>query len=167
MITDSPYQVEKETLTPAEGIIAGLVAGAMMAAFVFIIQSISGILLRDLFLNLGAFVLVQIEASEKVLLSLGITVHFLFAGLLGLLYAACQQRIPVSGLIIVGIFYGFFIWILEGIFVSHLFPETLRQLVRSWPWLIACLLYGSSLAVYTIISMIRHPTKAELEFPKD
>ena len=83
-------------------------------------------------------------------LVVGLVLHLSLGALFGILYAACQQDIPIRGLIAVGVFYGFVLWIAGRFLVGPFIGEALRMTVRSWPWLLACLLYGLCLTAAAV-----------------
>jgi len=165
VITDSSYQFEESALTPRLGLISGLAIAMFMLAFVFVLQPISGLSLRELLAQIGAVVPGALALEENLILLLGGLVHGLLGALFGLLYALCQQRVPVRGLIGVGLFYGFLLWVVGGLLIGSFLAETLRAMVRSWPWLLACLLYGLCLAACAIWAEQHRPVQAVV--PKD
>ena len=57
---------------------------------------------------------------------------WLLGAIFGSLYGACQLRVPIRGLVAVGIFYGVFLWVLTNLIGWLAFPVTASQ-IRSWP----------------------------------
>jgi hypothetical protein len=84
-----------------------------------------------------------------------------------LLYAVCQQRIPVRGLIAVGIFYGFILWIVGSLIIGMLLSRELRVVLRSWTWLGACVLYGLGLAGAAVWAEATRSKGESVVVPKD
>ena len=167
MISDTPYQIGEPVLTPRAGMAAGLVAAMGMLAFVVVLQPVSGLWLRDLLAQSGGIVLpasATLEGNISALLT-GAGLHVLLGALFGLLYAACQQRVPARGLIGVGLVYGFFLWLVGSLLIGSLFGEALRAMVRGWPWLLACLLYGLCLAIAALWVESRRPAGMTIVIP--
>ena len=168
MISDSPYDAGESVLTQRCGIASGLVAAVLMLAIVFALEPISGLSLRYLLMRIGSVALPGgVRSQETLVLSAGVALHALLGALFGLVYAACQQRIPPRGLISVGIFYGFVLSIVGNLLVGSLFGEALRATVRAWPWLLACLLYGLCLSAVAIWSESQRPAGATIVASKD
>jgi hypothetical protein len=71
-------------------------------------------------------------------------------GVLGLLYGACQLRVPIRGLLAVGVFYGVFLWVLTNLFGWILFPQAAAQL-RSWPGICVFVLFSSLLGLTSVV----------------
>jgi hypothetical protein len=93
-----------------------------------------------------------IAAGIGVLCGLGI--------LGGVLHAASQQRISAFGLFSVGAFYGVFLWVIGGLVSMPVGGGELRRLIRSWPWLSACLAYGMWLSLVAAWADRRRPAAA-------
>ena len=85
----------------------------------------------------------------------------------GLMYALCQQRAPLHGLAAVGLFYGFFLWLIFGVLLGGfiLDPMTAEDL-HSRRGLMGGLVYGATLACGAIIWTTTHP-QAVRQLPKD
>lgn len=165
MISDSTYDFEDTILPPRFGLVAGLVAATLMLVLVFVFQPITGLSVRGLLAQVGT-VIGPDTAAESVLVFLGLLLHGLLGAMFGILYALCQQRVPAHGLIAVGLFYGFFLWIGGSLVIGIFLSESLRLVVRSWPWFWACLGYGVCLA-FIAIWIERQRPAAEMIVPKD
>ena len=164
MVSDSPYHVSELVLTPPAGMLAGLTGSVLMMGTVAALQRVSNLELMHLLAQIGN--VFPITADPQGVAYVGVAVVLLVGALLGLLYAASQRRVPTRGLIAVGIFYGFVIWVVGSLIVGTIFSETLRSTLRSWPWLAACLVYGLCLAAASIVVVRRHPSSVIL-VPKD
>lgn len=90
-----------------------------------------------------------------------------FGVVAGLMYALCQQRAPLHGLAAVGLFYGFFLWLIFGVVLGRFIfdPDTAQEL-HSRHWLWGGLAYGATLAAGAIIWTVTHKQQA-LNLPKD
>jgi hypothetical protein len=168
MISDSPYHVDRSMLTPWAGMATGLVAAMVMIVLIALLQPVSGLGWVETLIKIGR-VFLPLSAypiGDGTVALIGLGFHFFLGALLGMFYAICQQRIPARGLITVGIFYGFVIWVAGGLFIGPLFGADLLKPFRSWPWLLACLFYGLCLAVGAIWSEKRKATITAI-LPKD
>lgn len=121
------------TLSPVQGLLAGFFSGMLMFIFLIILTYPISI---EIFLSSGYLLLL-------------LSTHLIGSSVLGLLYALCQQDAPNNMLISVGLFYGFFIWI-----IGHLFRYTLLipEFISSSHWLWGCLLYGFILSIWSILA---------------
>jgi len=164
MISDSTYDFEDIVLTPRSGLVSGLMGAALMLILVLALQPITGFSLQTLLAQMGA-VIWSDTATENVLVTLGVLLHGLLGAIFGLLYALCQQRVPARGLITVGLFYGFFLWVGGSLIIGVFLSESLRALVRSWPWFGACLGFGLCLATSAI--WVERHRPAQTIVPKD
>jgi hypothetical protein len=168
MISDSPYHVDRSMLTPRAGMATGLIAAMVMIILIALLQPVSGLGWVETLMKIGR-VFLPLSAypiEDRIVALIGLSFHFFLGALLGLFYAVCQQRIPARGLIIVGVFYGFVIWVVGRLFISPLFGADLLKPFRSWPWLLACLFYGLCLAVGAIWSEKRKAPLTPI-LPKD
>ena len=113
MITDSPYRDQELVLTIPMGACAGLVAASMAVMLVMVLQPLSGISYTEGLRQVGAVLLPVSSPSltNSVRIVAGLVLHLSLGMFLGVLYAACQQDVPVRGLIAVGVFYGTVLWI--------------------------------------------------------
>jgi hypothetical protein len=157
MISDSPYQVGGQVLVVRAGIIFGVISTMIMLLLLAIIQPLSGFGLVDFLTHIGdIFVPISTFPNKLSLqVEVGFLIHLLLGALLGLLYAVCQQRIPSRGLLAVGIYYGFIIWVVDRFFITPFFNEYLRTILGSWSWLSACVLFGLSMAFASILMINR------------
>ena len=74
-------------------------------------------------------------------------------GLLGIFYGACQLRVPIRGLVAVGIFYGIFLWILTNLVGWLLFPAT-TEAIRSWPGFGLFVSYSAGLGLLSVLATL-------------
>jgi hypothetical protein len=164
MISDSTYDFEDIVLTPRAGLVSGLLGAAFMLVLVLALQPLTGFSLKTLLAQIGTVIWFD-KATENVLLILGLLFHGLLGAIFGWLYALCQQRVPAAGLIAVGLFYGFFLWVGGSLIIGIFLSEDLRGLIRSWPWFGACLWFGLCLAASAIWAERHRPT--QIIVPKD
>jgi hypothetical protein len=164
MISDSTYDFEETVLTPYTGLINGLIGAGLMLILVLALQPLTGFSLKTLLAQMGVL-LWPGTTTENVQVALGVLLHGLLGAIFGLLHALCQQRAPARGLIGVGLFYGFFLWIVGGLMIGAFLNETLRGMVRSWPWFWACLCFGLYLAISALWLERQRPSQAIV--PKD
>jgi hypothetical protein len=100
-----------------------------------------------------------VPQGQAVLLPLGL--------LAGGMYALCQQRAPGHGLLAVGLFYGFFLWLIFGVLLGGLMAASpLKEELHSQRWLLAGLAYGTTLAFSGLLVKWTRP-KTERALPKD
>lgn len=164
MISDSTYDFEDTILPSRFGLVSGLIAAALMLGVVLALQPLTGFSLNALLARIGAVIWFD-TAPENSLVLLGLLVHGLLGGIFGMLYALCQQRAPVRGLIAVGLFYGFFLWVGGSLIIGMFLSENLRAMIRSWPWFWACLGFGLCLAASALWVERQRPAAAIV--PKD
>ena len=158
MISDAPYQSGVMVLSPAKGALAGGVGAILTLLIVTLLRTMSGISAIDI---LASFSIGIENGTNDLIISATI---YLFAGfLLGLLYALCEQHGPPLALMFVGIFYGLLLWVLSGIIFGTLLSESGRGILRSWPFLLACLVYGLWLALVAVFSMKHNPIATDLQ----
>jgi hypothetical protein len=162
MISDSPYQTGELLLRPLEGAVAGFAGSLVMLAAVSA-------------LNPGASgsASVWIEwlgrlypgAAQSRGLA-GLAIHGLLGAVLGILYAASQQRIPRRPLLGIGAFYGLLLWIGGRIVLGWLFSTPVRDVVHSWVWLAGACVFGITLALSAAWADARRPAPA-VSAPRD
>jgi hypothetical protein len=155
VISDSPYEAGELALKPTAGIAAGILGGLVMLAIVQVLGPILGIGAGDV---LGAIGTAVAPGGQTVLV--GLVVHLVTAGVLGLMYSASQQRIPARGLVGVGVMFGLLVWIFGGLVAGWLMGEGVREALRSWSWLAACLGFGLTLAGMAVLAGRRTGTRA-------
>lgn len=168
MISDSPYNLDDLVLSPLGGILAGLFAAFVMLSVVVVLQPYSGISVEQILGQYARFVLPERfeNMQATTLLGIGLGVHLLIRVLLALLYSVCQQTAPTRGLVAVGIFYGFIIWMTGSVLFGMFFYDEWKVTGRSWTWLFANLLFGICLAATAIIAEKIRPS-AVVALPKD
>ena len=133
-----------------------------------LLQPLTGISVENVLKPLATLVLPkQFEQVEPATLGMiGLGVHLLLRGLIGMLYSVCQQRVPTKGFVAVGIFFGFIIWITGSVILGFVFGEGWRETSRTWTWLLANITFGFCLALTTIIAAKIRPA-ATVAVPKD
>jgi len=146
-------------LGPISGLLGGLTGAGLMLAFIALTQSLTRVGVADVLTALGAV------GNIGSHLMVGGALHFSIGGVLGLLYALCEQRGPRRGLIFVCAFYGFVLWVLGAVIAASFLNEAARGTLRTVPFLLACLFYGLWLALLAIWADSRHP--AATAVPKD
>lgn len=164
MISDSTYDFEDTILSSRFGLVSGLIAAALMLGVVLALQPLTGFSLKALLAQIGTLIWLD-AAPENLLVILGLLVHGLLGVIFGVLYALCQQRAPARGLIAVGLFYGFFLWVGGSLIIGVFLSENLRAMIRSWPWFWACLGFGLCLAASALWVERQRPAAAIV--PKD
>ena len=152
MIADSPYDFSGLLIKPLVGVIIGLIGAGLMLGVIVLLEPITNLALENLLTQITQVLLPNKLASNCASCDpfVGLVGHFIFGMVFGLLYALCQQTIPVRGLVGVGIFYGFVIWIVGSLLIGMLFGESLRQALRSLPWLLSHLVFGLTLSISAI-----------------
>lgn len=75
------------------------------------------------------------------------------SALFGVLYGACQLRVPIRGLVAVGIFYGVFLWVLTNLVGWLAFPVSISA-IRSWPGIGMFILFTASLGFLSVLITI-------------
>ncbi len=149
MISDSPYRSGDLMLKPLEGLLAGMGGALLMLALLQVFNPVSH-MPPGLALTRIGLVAVPADATSEALMAMGLALHLAVAGLLGLLYALSQRRIPDRGLIGVGLLFGFVIWAVGSLIIGRFLEPAVREVLRSWPWLLAHLLYGLTLTAAAI-----------------
>lgn len=152
MIADSPYDYSGLLLKPVLGIVIGLVGAGLMLLVLAIFEPLTGLSPADMLSQIT-----QVLLSDKAASScagcdpwVGLAGHLLLGLIFGLLYALCLQSVPVRGIVGVSVFYGFVIWVVGSLLIGLLIDESVRTVLRSWPWLVAHLGYGILLALAAI-----------------
>lgn len=158
MITDSPYESGSLVLKPLEGILAGLTGALAMMGAMFLLHSYSLNGFIGTLTRFGAFIPGAGVGGGALLLLFG-------GGVMGLLYALCEQRIPTRGLIGDGLFYGFFLWVLFGLILGAFGGEPVRSLMRTWVFLIELLVFGLSLSIFSLV--VKKYRSASSTLPRD
>jgi hypothetical protein len=164
MISDSPYDNGELALSPLVGLVGGLLGSSLMLVVVIVMQSITTIGVTDI-VNTTGSIWAGNDLESVALFNIGLIAHFTTGGVLGLLYALCEQRGTRGGLLFVGIFYGFILWIMGTVIILPILDENARAVLRTWPYFIACLIYGLTLAAIAIWVDKRKPAGAVV--PKD
>ena len=160
MISDSPYRTGEPAITPAKGVLAGLVGAGFSLGVIALLQSLTGTTVYAV-LSMG------VAGRYSPEISLLIRAAFvMFVGMIcGLLYAICEQRGPRGALLFVGLFYGFLLWILGAVITGSFLSEAARTVLRSLSVLSACLVYGIWLSLVAVWSGRKNATGAVV--PRD
>lgn len=166
MISDSPYKVGTRVLSPVAGLYTGFIATILMLGLLFALQPLSEFRLTTTLTDIGRLLSPRLYSSTNGIapLLVGLGSLAIVGTLLGLLYAMCQQSIPTPGLIVVGLFYGFVLWVLGKLITGIFFNQIAQSSTPGWLWLLAWLLYGLCLAV---ASTLRPSGKSMQVLPKD
>jgi ribose/xylose/arabinose/galactoside ABC-type transport system permease subunit len=144
MIVDSTADEGDLVSRPSVGAAAGVVGALAMLAVVAFVQGTEP--LENWLDQVGrALRLPGLPAWPAVPAAVGL--HLAVGAVLGALHAACQQRTAVSGLIVVGAFYGFLIWLIGGLVVTRWWQPA-PPLSTWWPGLAANLAFGVVLGTW-------------------
>lgn len=156
MLTDSPYRVGEPLFRPWQGVLNGLMGGALMLACVAAFASTSGVSAMASFEAVGA----ALGAAEP--LTTGLAAHLIVSVCLGVLHAACLGDGVVKGLVGVAMFYAFVTWIVGGFLTTLTLGEELRPVVRSFPWFFGHVAYAVPLMTASLIAHARRAGKADV-----
>jgi len=147
MVSELPHDAGELISRPGAGAAAGAVAAVLMLALLAAVYGQDSV--RAWVEDVG---MVLLPASLRTATSLAIAgsiVHLAVGGLLGALYAACQQRTSTSGVFVVGAFYGFIVWLVGYLVLVRLFHVGPR-LLPTWSGLLVILAYGLVLAAWAV-----------------
>lgn len=153
-MSDAPYDADRLALTTGWAIVGGAVASAVTAGSVAALATVSGLDLGRLFAGIGEFVGFGGGARTVA----GVAAFLVMSLVFALLYGMSQQVAPPRGLLIVGLFYGFLLWIAMGRIFGWVFSEHLESMFRAWGWLAGCIAYGLALATTAIAYQATHQT---------
>lgn len=169
MISDSPYKAGTPVLSPIGGIIAGILATMAMLMFSAIVQPLAGQNVTALLARVGSLNPISngSNAQSAMPVMVGIGIYLVVGALFGLLYSVSQRPIPAPRLMGIGIFYGLLIWIAAGVIGGAFLGEALRGVLRTWHYLLACLLYGFCLALGATLAQSKSPPSDKIVGPKD
>jgi hypothetical protein len=160
MVVDSPYRSTELVLAPWVGVLLGALGVLpILVAFrgLALVGGVSDVALLE---GVGAL-LIRAPGSVPVAVRVaGFTLLAAIGGVGGLLYAASQARAPLRGLVVVGLFYGFLLWMVSRVLLGGLLPASIRHLVHSGSWAAACVSYGLWLAAAAALSQRLRPWKA-------
>lgn len=162
MLSDSPYRMKESALTPGGGIVTGLAASLVMLLVISLLRPFSGLSVSDLLAHVEQAVIPGGAAFQSHSRLLAGGLYMLIGAVLGLLYAVSQERIPIRGLVAVGVFYGVLIWVASRVLTSLFFGSVLRPALRSSAWFLACVLYGVVLAAGAVWAQRRPGTTASI-----
>lgn len=140
-------------LKPRQGIPAGLVAGAGMILVWALFAQLFGPGADMLIDTIAATVLgddVIISGWQPQMLIVGLTIHFVIAILLGVLYAVSLDRLPLREALLVSTFYGLTIWFVSSFIVAGWFNDAIEAFIRTWWGFLAHLGYGFLLGAYAV-----------------
>lgn len=138
--------------SPGAGALAGVVAAGLMLG---VLAGLEGQDAVAVWLTRTARVALSSPAMTSVQLTLaGLSIHLAVGSLLGALHAACQRRTATRGLLVVGAFYGFVLWVTSVLILGrglHAGPPLLGR----WAGLLMCVAYGLVLAGGAILGQWR------------
>ncbi len=142
MLSDSPYDLPEAVLPLPAGALMGGVGAVAMVAVAAVWHSAARYLegVAAGFVPAGRF-------PAETMVIVGVGVHVVVGGLLGLAYASSQRRAPTAALLASGIAFGVLLWVVGRIVVLVVDQQSVRETVRSWAWLAACVTYGEVLAL--------------------
>lgn len=152
MITDSPYDYRGLLLKPRIGITIGLLGAGLMLLVLALFEPLNGLSPSDMLSQITHVLLSKETAANCVSCDpwVGLIGHMFLGIIFGVLYALCLQTVPNRGIVGVSVFYGFVIWVIGSVLIGLLIDESVRAVLRSWPWLVAHLIYGIFLALVAI-----------------
>ena len=127
-------------LSPLSGLLAGIVGSVLISCGIVLLKLIANITV------IGPLTLKTENSIVNLLIYSGVD------GILGVLYALSAQNGPKHAMIAVGLYYGFFLWILWNIIAGVLLDSAARSMLHSWSFLLASLVFGLWLAVVALFS---------------
>ena len=145
MIADSTYDTGELVSRPLAGAPAGVAAAALILGVLAALDGPGAV--RAWLTGSGAVLLPASLQTPAILVIVGGIAHFGVGSLLGALYAACQQRTTTSGLFVVGVFYGFIVWLVGYLVLARLFA-TGPALLPTWSGLLVMVAYGLVMAAW-------------------
>jgi hypothetical protein len=161
LLSDSPYETNEPVLSPGGGMLAGVAGSLLMLLVISLLRPYSGLSAGDLLIRLGQSVIPRGVALRSDAFVFATDILYAFVGAaLGVLYALSQDRIPARGLMVVGVFYGIAIWVVSRVVTPLLVGSALMPALRSYPWFVACLVYGLCLALFATWVDSRRPKSA-------
>lgn len=165
MIADAPYRFGEFALRPRAGAGAGLFGAVLMLGILAVLSPASGLQVSEVLTRIASVIPLGGHLAATPTQMLGLGVHAGVGAVLGLLYAAAQQSLPLRRLAWVGLFYGVLVWIVGGFIAGWAIDDILRRTIRSWPWLVACLGYGLTLAFTAAWAQARRVRPAAVAQP--
>ncbi len=147
MIADAPYLSSKLVLHPLKAALVGCAGSLMMLLALVATSLLRPFSVRSLLEALGA-----LATNRDGAVWVGLVVMVAVGALLGALYGASQERIRTAGLVVVGASYGTLIWGVGGLILRLFESPAIRNLAHTWHWLIACVVYGLTLGLASIMS---------------
>jgi hypothetical protein len=162
MVSDAPYDAPEPALPVALGAPVGAAGALVMLAAAALWLPVSAYL-RGVARVIAPDGWVD---AEVVALAAGTGVQAAVGGLLGLVYASSQRRAPTPAVVVGGVAFGIMVWVGARVGVGWVGHETVRQTVRSWGWLCACVAYAQVLAVAALCWQRWRPAAVRVA-PKD
>jgi hypothetical protein len=147
VVFDSAYDAGELIGRPGAGAVAGAAAAVLMLALLAGLHGQDSV--RAWVDDAGKVLLPASLRNATSLAIVGSVVHLAVGGLIGALYAACQQRTSTSGVFVVGAFYGFMVWLVGYLVLVRLFHIGPR-LLPTWSGLLVMLAYGLVLAAWAV-----------------
>jgi hypothetical protein len=169
MISDSPYPSEELALPLWAGAVAGAAGAALMllplAWLTPDVPAAAGSFAERLMWVVGRGPM----RFHRALFGPdgGLLFHGVAGTVLGLLYASSQRRSPPRGIVAVGIFFGFLLWVVSGPILGVLVGERIAGDFRSLAWAIACLTFGVFLSIVTLAVQRRRRAGTVAAVPRD
>lgn len=162
MISDAPYATEDLVLPAAVGLAGGVLASMVALVVLLTLETTSALSLGQFLQHAGLSVLPD-SAGRTTATGTGLGLGGFAGALFGMLYASSQRRTSVRRLVGTGIFYGFLLWILGGFFARMFMDQAVSTVLHTWPWLLASVSYGVSLAILAVAWQSRHPAARAIE----
>ena len=145
LYVDTRDRTGELVLSPLSGLLTGIVGSALISGGIILLKLIANITVT------GPLTLMTENSVVNLLIYSGVD------GILGLLYALCAQNGPKHAMIAVGLYYGFFLWILWNIIGGVLLDSAAWSILHSWSFLLASLVFGLWLAVVALSSARNKP----------
>jgi hypothetical protein len=148
------------------GAVAGVCGAVAMLVVLKGLDAVVGLQGRRVVEEIGSLVCFE-RCGQFPPAAAGLAAHGLLGAVCGALYAVCQLRTRPGGLVAVGLFYGFVLWVVGGLVIGPLAGPGLKHAIRSWPWLVASLVYGLGLGMAAIWAQIGRPPVSADAVPAD
>lgn len=146
-----------EVLTPVQGLAAGIGSASVMAVVMMLGSSLAGTGFWTPINAIGSFFQggpLRLEFAGSVTL-LGVAIHLLVGGLLGVLYASAQELIDLPSLLIVAVYYGLVTWFVSTFAVLSWLRPGIHEVWKAWPVFIGHLSFGFLLGLTAAYSIRR------------
>ena len=143
------------------GLVPGLYAGLVMAIVVCILAAAQGVPIFAPFRIVASFGMGSAAIKGgSVATAAGIAIHFVTAGLLGMVFTRIFGTTTMRRLLAFGFFYSMVLWLfVQFVFLPMLNPAVATQLGTVWPFFLGHLAYGLTLASAL-------PTTKDIDIPE-